>query len=66
MEENKKQDDGDVTMRQLIMLVNSNSEIHHDKRMNECTIGTMNTRWKKNQTHDNGDLTMRHLVVLII
>jgi len=23
------------------------SKMHHDKRMNECTIGTMNTRWKK-------------------
>jgi len=26
------------------------SKIHHDKRMNECTIGTMNTRWRKPKT----------------
>ena len=26
------------------------SKIHLDKHMNECTIGTMNTRWKKPKT----------------
>jgi len=32
------------------------SRIHHDKRVNEYTIGTMNKKWKKNQEHNCGDL----------
>jgi len=34
-------------------------KMHHDKRMNECTRWTMNTRWKKTKTR-NGDLRMWH------
>jgi len=40
-------------------------KIYNDKRTNERTIKSMNTKWKKPIKRDDGDLTMGQLMMLV-